>query len=524
MQNNLAIQQLSFDLSDNVELSEASNSAYHKRYSPLWLTLYLPSLSLDLQMKDIETPQLVIQEVKGKHIVYYCCHKARQLGISSGMTLSSAYALSEQIITYHRNNEKEQRILNNLADWAQQFTPSVNIDTEKNSVLLEIRASLELFGGILSLKEKISELFKQEFSYKVNYAIAPTPLASQVLSQFIESPMKSPIVEKEAELRSILGKLPINALLLENKKTEIQLKKIGIETLKELWRLPRNSLARRFGKQLISHLDKLLGEQASPLKLHYPVISFDRSIELTYEASDIQAVYTAAKQLLEHLQRFLVEHDSGVMKLYFRLYYFDKNSQDIEIGLRQCSRNAKHILLLLQEHLNRLTLQAPVCEVRLIINKVLPFIAHNQDIFSSTLSNNFDKNSRENDPEWQSLMEQLQNRFKLQTVQYPQIVDEHRPEFACLYQQQMKKQDVKTTKHRPLWLLPEPKRLPQKGTTPYYSGILIPQHGPERIESGWWENNETRRDYYIALDTDNRRLWIYRDINKKQWYLHGFMD
>jgi protein ImuB len=46
--------------------------------------------------------------------------------------------------------------------------------------------------------------------------------------------------------------------------------------------------------------------------------------------------------------------------------------------------------------------------------------------------------------------------------------------------------------------------------------------GPERIESGWWDNSEVRRDYYVALNLRGEACWVYREHRGDQgWYLHG---
>jgi protein ImuB len=36
--------------------------------------------------------------------------------------------------------------------------------------------------------------------------------------------------------------------------------------------------------------------------------------------------------------------------------------------------------------------------------------------------------------------------------------------------------------------------------------------GPERIESGWWDDDDVRRDYYVADTAAGRRLWMFRDV------------
>ena len=43
----------------------------------------------------------------------------------------------------------------------------------------------------------------------------------------------------------------------------------------------------------------------------------------------------------------------------------------------------------------------------------------------------------------------------------------------------------------------------------------------ERIESGWWDGRDVRRDYHIVVGADGEKLWFYRDCLTHEWYLHG---
>jgi protein ImuB len=45
---------------------------------------------------------------------------------------------------------------------------------------------------------------------------------------------------------------------------------------------------------------------------------------------------------------------------------------------------------------------------------------------------------------------------------------------------------------------------------------------PERIETGWWDGGEVARDYYVALDRYEVRLWIFREREQPhRWFLQG---
>jgi protein ImuB len=43
--------------------------------------------------------------------------------------------------------------------------------------------------------------------------------------------------------------------------------------------------------------------------------------------------------------------------------------------------------------------------------------------------------------------------------------------------------------------------------------------GPERIDCGWWDGDEARRDYFVA-GLGCGFAWVYREEGR--WYVHGF--
>ena len=65
------------------------------------------------------------------------------------------------------------------------------------------------------------------------------------------------------------------------------------------------------------------------------------------------------------------------------------------------------------------------------------------------------------------------------------------------------------------------RRLRERGDRPWQQGGLEILDGPERIESGWWDDADCRRDYYLARHSAGPRLWIFRDLVSGAWYLHG---
>jgi protein ImuB len=62
-----------------------------------------------------------------------------------------------------------------------------------------------------------------------------------------------------------------------------------------------------------------------------------------------------------------------------------------------------------------------------------------------------------------------------------------------------------------------------RNNRPFWESPLSLVAGPERIESGWWDERLVLRDYFIAEDTSHRLLWVYRERLQASgaWYLHG---
>jgi len=74
----------------------------------------------------------------------------------------------------------------------------------------------------------------------------------------------------------------------------------------------------------------------------------------------------------------------------------------------------------------------------------------------------------------------------------------------------------------------EPLPIDARNGVPVHEGRLTLLEGPERLETGWWDEHGIARDYYTAVNPGGIRLWIFRDRLRRQhaddrsgWYLHG---
>ena len=81
--------------------------------------------------------------------------------------------------------------------------------------------------------------------------------------------------------------------------------------------------------------------------------------------------------------------------------------------------------------------------------------------------------------------------------------------------------DPRPAAPRPVWLLAEPEPLGHL----LEAQPWVLRDGPERIESGWWDGADVRRDYFVAENPRGETVWIYRDhrygIDDGEWFLQG---
>ena len=109
------------------------------------------------------------------------------------------------------------------------------------------------------------------------------------------------------------------------------------------------------------------------------------------------------------------------------------------------------------------------------------------------------------------VMDNLAARFGRKALYIALPDDDHRPEKAWLAEVLKTRSPSFEWPARPLWLYPEPK-LSDRPLT------LV--SAAERIENGWWDNIDVRRDYYIACDSDGACFWVYKPRHShSQWFM-----
>jgi protein ImuB len=446
-----------------------------------------------------------------------------------------------------------QQDLERLGARAQRLTPRVSL-APPDGLLLEVKGSLHLFGGVKGLsREMTGECSRLRMSCTL--AVAPTPLAALALSRAGRklgasgSPL---IITDPAQLVGRLSPLPL-AMLRWPQDTLDRLARIGVRTIGEALRLPRAGFARRFGTAQLQTLDRLVG-RASDLRDRFEVRArFRRRRELLYELESHAALLAVLAPLLEELGEFLQARQCGVLLLECRLQHRVVPPTRCVLRLAAPLADPAQLAALLGERLSALVLPEPVraCELRsgALVSRVLApgglwqAGEHGGGVAAQA-------------PE---LIERLRVRLGAEAVYGLGVIEDHRPEAAwtaSTIQSGLQNDPVRNAVNpsleargspswrsasgqghfvirsevdnrglvdrRPLWLLSVPRLLSERNGLPRRRGALRLLGEPERIETGWWDGGEVARDYYTAVDIRGARLWVFRERESPhQWFLHG---
>jgi protein ImuB len=409
--------------------------------------------------------------------------------------------------------EHSAAVLQRLCLHAQRFTSCVSIEPP-NALLLEIKGSLKLLGPLETLHAAIDDCWRR-LKLQAYSATAPTLAALWFARAGVPAH-----IDDLGTLPGRMAALPIACTAWDGARLQT-LRAMGVTRLGELLRLPRAGLARRLGTALVRELDVALARQCAPRRAFVPRERFRARCDFESEIETVAYLQKALEPLIGCCAQFLRERQAGVQRLRLKLRHRTEPATCVYLGLASITGEQRRLTDVLIQKLTRLELPAPVRSMELLSGSLQPLSAASLDIFAGLARGaGTGTGGRDTAPQ---LVERLRARLGEAAVYGVVPIPEHRPEAAwrrvhelhptaALPAGRNRSQATGDGLPRPVWLLDAPLPL---------AGDLILEHGPERIESGWWDGKGVARDYYIAHQSQGAKLWVFQERQSKRWYLHG---
>ncbi len=496
----------------------------------LWFALHLHALPLEAWLAaepGLDREQRPSCAVEARRVVQANA-AARQAGVEPGMSAATAASLAAGLQVFARDPAREAAQVRRLALSLSRFTPAIVL--QPDGVLLEVAASLRLFGGARTLGRAMKAGAHACGVQSLSISAAPTAAAATVLAR--AEPRSAAL--RKLPVAQRLDALPLGAAAqawaIEPRLIEL-LHGIGCRTLGDVRMLPRTGAQRRGAAALLDAIARAHGTAPDPQRWFELPREFEQSLELAHRADDAAMLVFAAQRLVQALAGWLAQQWLAAARLSLALRHETsvRHAQPdtvVTLALADPSRDAAQITLLLRERLQRLPLPAPVYALTLRLDEAVPHAGREAALWREAGAGGSE--------DARALFDRLAARLGAERVRRPVLAAEHRPELAMKLVPTVvtvvdEPQDAPARAPRPTWLLPEPTRLNEAAGSgqPLHQGAPLTLLGrAERIEAGWFDGELISRDYHVAQAQDRRWLWVFRERRGQQqaqahWYLHG---
>ncbi|MDN4057230.1 DNA polymerase Y family protein [Massilia sp. YIM B02769] len=488
----------------------------------LWIGLHLHQLPLEVFSPNWcnDAGSVVLEQER----VLAASPAARAAGVAPGMRRGGVLVLMPDVRLHVRSPEREAEALNTAALALLQYTPLVAV-AEESTLLIDIGASLRLFGGIRALCRRVRASLRA-LGYSGVLSCAPTARGAWMLARR-RAGRAMRIESLTRRLDSLPASLPPPA-----RAYATWFEGIGCFSLGAMRRLPRPGLQRRCGRALLDMLDAAYGMAPELFEWVEAPTSFHARIELFDRLENAEECLMGAERLVQQLTGWLCAHQLAVERITLLLEHergrVARPPTPVDIALAEPTWHDAHLVRLLRERLAKLTLEAPVIALALDANQVQPMAPPNESLFPEPGGSEEDRLRM-----FELLIARLGPDNVLQAL--PQA--DYRPEVANNWVpvQEKVRETVRASQMppdveslaRPTWILAKPIALLMRNHRPFYGSPLKMASEAERIEAGWWSQTQTR-DYFIAEGQDHTLYWVYRERivgsgedEAPRWYLHG---
>ena len=544
------------------------------------LSLWFPRLGADrvLRMEPALTdvPLVTVAETGNLRQVAATTIAAERLGLSRGQSLSEAMVLCPDLVTRLEDRGREAALLMALRRWAGKFSPWV-AEEGANSLIIDLTGCAHLFGGEEALFAQVHEDCA-DLGLSVCAGIADTAGAAWALARYAGGPSVAPVrngdaIDQEARAtrsrarkrhwvkggpapamqrtsgpvhriakpggtRQVLAPLPIAALRV-NADVTTGLARLGLRQIGDVLTLPRASLARRFGQDLMRRLDQALGTLPEPISpagapLHFAIrLSLPEPIGL--EADIVAGLDRILPPLCEKLRA----QGRGARRVRLELSRVEGDTQVVAIGLAQPADQPDKLKPLFEMKLGDVDAGFGIDRLRVIAHVTEPL--HATEHKGGWAVAEDAAGPRSSGQDMADLIARLGARVGLEAIRRMRPADSHIPEktsvpLAAAWSEAEPPDTWPTpTRARPLTLFqPEPVTAPSVPDVPLdfrWRGRRFQTksaQGPERIAPEWWlEERQWRtgvRDYWRVTTQDGARLWLYFAHGGAQsggWFAQG---
>ncbi len=511
----------------------------------LWIYIHFTQLQLDL-LESMHSPEesagpkqkrQEVQERQEAQAIAIVDINSNQLcqinadaykrGLKLGMGLASASLLCSDLLLHEYNADIERSEINNIANHLYLVTSDIVL-CPPNALLLRAQNMLSLYEGLAGYWQVIRQCLQEHdvdfvaaSAYSVQAAkMIALSLAKNTLTRNqamqkkrLKTKTKQAkyfISEDRNKIAKLLARCSLNVSDIDDKDIT-KLARIGIKSYDDLQQIPAAELANRVSRFSMSILNELMGKQAAKLKFYQPQSRYHDYLELLYEISLSDKLLPVIGRCLDKLSQFLLIRNAHSMAINIAFFQREHDKLTLTFNSIRPIYKRQDWLDIISLQLESVSFESPVYAISIDCEKYEVAQTANDDMFTEKSTH----------VAAMTLLSRLQSKLGQSNIKRVHFVEDFRPEYSLGQHPLIDKagarskvqgQALSIFTDRPGLLLPEPE--------PLTLDVQVIK-GPERIQTGWWDDKNINRDYYIGQSKDGQQVWIFKTPNK-QWYLHGY--
>ncbi|MFT6270130.1 MAG: protein ImuB [Alphaproteobacteria bacterium] len=497
----------------------------------LWIYLHFPKLQLDL----IEATELAPESTRGlnerpssqtiqntthtlpraivdvsSNTLCQLNNKALEQGLSLNMGLASASLTCSDLQLHEYSHEVESNHIVNIADHLYLVTSDIVL-AAPSAIILRVQNMLALYGGLTPYWQVI----KQVLTHQHVHFIAASSYSVQG-AKVLALNHKSLISDDRKKIASNLDQCALSYTDIDPKDLQ-KLARIGVKTYVDMHALPVAELANRVSRFSMSIINELQGKQAARVTFYQPKARYHDYLELLYEISLTAKLLPVIGLSIDKLSEFLRLRNAHCLSIDMRFFQRDHAPHTYTFASIRPIYKTNDWLDIIRLKLESVKFESPVYALSLSCEQYEVAEVANDDMFAQKSTHLASL----------TLLSRLQSKLGHKGVNRLHFVGDFRPEHstqACAIEAHSansgKGEKSYKNSHslnsifadRPGLLLPAPEPL---------SLQVQVIKGPERIQTGWWDDKPINRDYYIGQSQDGQQVWIFRTPTQ-EWFLHGY--
>jgi len=480
-----------------------------------------------------KTPFATVADIAGRRLLTAVNPAATAAGLAPGMPLADALAFAPGLATALAQPFEDAAALGRLAEWCNRYSPWTAPDGT-DGVKIEITGSAHLWGGEPALaNDLLTRLDRRHVTGRVT--IADTIGTAWAVARFAQT-AEGVVILPPGELRAALASLPVEALRLDPLIAQ-GLRRVGLKRIRDLYKMPRNALAQRFGETVAQRLDQALDDIPEPLSPLGEVPSWRVRLSFAEPITEPADLMLTTERLTADLVQRLAQEGMGARRLDLAFHRVDGRVERIRLGTARPSRDPRHLTALFKERLDTVD---PGLGIEDMI--IAAFAIESLPAEQISLPGHISRNEAGSIA---PLFDRLGNRLGLAALSQLEPQESHIPERASVRVPVCRPHSsaarVANQPPRPIrlfeppepveafWLLPDDP--PFRFVWRRRRHRVTCADGPERIADEWWRPNgsgdvDAIRDYYRVEDEEGRRFWLFRagfhhGGHQRRWFIHG---